>query len=78
MLDASKRLRRRVNGSPYNSFADGTNIFNSPEPKAPGELTGWEASAVRPPLNDFSSENTGPNVTKFHIQSPGTKGTKNS
>ena len=24
------------------------NIFSSPEPKAPGELIGWEASVIRP------------------------------
>ena len=44
-------------------------VFSSPEPKAPGELLVWEASVVRPSTlsNDFSSETTGPNVTKFHM-----------
>ena len=45
--------------------------FSSPEPKAPGQLIGWEASVVlrRPSTlsNDFSSETTGPNVSKFHM-----------
>ena len=53
-------------------------LFSSPEPKAPGELIGWEGSVVRPSTisNDFSSEPTGPILTKFHIQSPGILGTK--
>ena len=47
-------------------------LFSSPEPKAPGELIGWEGSVVRrrrPSTisNDFSSETTGPIVTKFHM-----------
>ena len=47
-------------------------VFSSPEPKAPEELIGWEGSVVRrrrPSLisNDFSSETTGPIVTKFHM-----------
>ena len=45
-------------------------VFSSPEPKAPGELLVWEASVVRRPStlsNDFSSETTGPNVTKFNM-----------
>ena len=47
-------------------------IFSSPEPKAPGELIGWIGSVIRrrrPSTisNDFSSETTGPIVTKFHI-----------
>ena len=54
-------------------------FFSSPEPKAPGELIGWEGSVVRRPSyvicrrcsstisNDFSSETTGPIVTKFHM-----------
>ena len=47
-------------------------FFSSPEPKAPGELIGWEGSVVRrrrPSTisNDFSSETTGPIVTKFHM-----------
>ena len=53
-------------------------IFSSPEPKAPGELIGWEGSVVRPSTisNDFSSETTGPIATKFHIQPPGPLGKK--
>ena len=59
-------------------------IFSSPEPKAPGELIGWEGSVVRRPSvvrpstisNDFSSETTGPIATKFHIQSQGPLGKK--
>ena len=64
-------------------------IFSSPEPKAPGELIGWEGSVVRRPSvrpsvvrrpstisNDFSSETTGPIATKFHIQPPGPLGKK--
>ena len=57
-------------------------IISSPEPKAPGELTGWEGSVVRPSVcpstisNDFSSETTGPIATKFHIQPPGLLGKK--
>ena len=54
--------------------ADGgcLDILSSPEPKAPGELIGWEGSVVRgrrPSTisNDFSSETTGPVVTKFHM-----------
>ena len=64
--------------------------FSSPEPKAPGELIGWEGSVVRRPSvrpssvvrrpstisNDFSSETTGPIATKFHIQPPGPLGKK--
>ena len=47
-------------------------LFSSPEPKAPGKLIGWEGSVVcrrRPSTisNDFSSETTGPIVTKFHM-----------
>ena len=53
-------------------------IFSSPEPKAPGELIGWEGSVVRRPSvvrpstisNDFSSVTTGPIATKFYIQPP--------
>ena len=66
-------------------------IFSSPEPKAPGELIGWEGSVVRRPSvvrrssvsrpstisNDFSSETTGPIATKLHIQPPGPLGKKN-
>ena len=59
-------------------------VFSSPEPKAPGELIGWEGSVVRPSVrrpstisNDFSSETTGPIATKFHIQPPGPLGKKN-
>ena len=63
-------------------------FFSSPEPKAPGELIGWEGSvvrlSVRPSVrrpstisNDFSSETTGPIATKFHIQPPGPLGKKN-
>ena len=59
-------------------------FFSSPEPKAPGELIGWEGSVVRPSSirpstisNDFSSETTGPISTKFHIQPPGPLGKKN-
>ena len=49
-----------------------SNVFSSPEPKAQGELIGWEGSVVRrrrPSTisNDFSSETTGPIVTKFHM-----------
>ena len=58
--------------------------FSSPEPKAPGELIGWEGSVARRPSvrrpstisNDFSSETTGPIATKFHIQPPGPLGKK--
>ena len=47
-------------------------LFSSREPKAPGELIGWEGSDVRrrrPSTipNDFSSGTTGPIVTKFHM-----------
>ena len=54
-------------------------IFSSPEPKAPGELIVWAGSVVhrrpssvvvrRPSTisNDFSSETTGPIVTRFHM-----------
>ena len=44
-------------------------FFSSPEPKAPGELIVKTGSVVRPSTisNDFSSETTGPIVTKFHI-----------
>ena len=64
-------------------------FFSSPEPKAPGELIGWEGfvvrlsvrpSVVRPPStisNDFISETTGPIATKFHIQPPRPSGKKN-
>ena len=40
-------------------------FFSSPEPKAPGEVIGWEG-CCRPStlLNNFSSETT---VTKFHV-----------
>ena len=53
-------------------------FFSSPEPKAPGELIGWEGSVVRPSTisNNFSSETTGPIATKFHIQPPGPLGKK--
>ena len=58
-------------------------IFSSPEPKAPGELIGWEGSVVRRPSvrpstisNNFSSETTGPISSKFHIQLPGPLGKK--
>ena len=59
-------------------------FISSPEPKAPGELIGWEGSVVRRPSvvrpstisNDFSSETTGPIATKFHIQPPGSLGKK--
>ena len=59
-------------------------FFSSPEPKAPGELIGWEGFVVRRPSvvrpstisNDFSSETTGPITTKFHIQPPGPLGKK--
>ena len=56
-----------------------SSFFSSPEPKAPGELIGWEGSVVCRPSsvvrrrrpstisNDFSSETTGPIVTKFHM-----------
>ena len=59
-------------------------FFSSPEPKAPGELIGWEGSVVRLSVrpstisnNDFS-ETTGPIATKFHIhvQPPGPLGKK--
>ena len=57
------------------AVSERVHIFSSPEPKAPGELIVWEASVVRPSSvrrpstlsNDFSSETTGPNVTKFHM-----------
>ena len=45
------------------------NYFSSPELKAPGELMVWEASVVRRPpthSDDFFTETTGPNVTKFY------------
>ena len=45
-------------------------FLSSLEPKAPGELIGWGGSVVRRPStisNDFSSETTGPIVTKFHM-----------
>ena len=52
-------------------------LFSSPEPKAPGELIGWEGSVVRLSVrrpstisNDFSSETAGPIATEFHIQPP--------
>ena len=58
-------------------------FFSSPEPKAPGELIGWEGSVVRPSVrrpstisNDFSSETTGPIATKFHKTPPGPLGKK--
>ena len=61
-----------------------SSFFSSPEPKAPGELIGWEGSVVRLSVrrpstisNDFSSETTGPIATKFHIQFPGPLGKKN-
>ena len=43
-------------------------IFSSPEPKAPGGAFSM-GSLCRPSTlsNDFFSETTGPNVTKFHI-----------
>ena len=47
-------------------------LLISSEPKAPGELIGWEGSVVRPSVrrpstisNDFSSETTKPIATKF-------------
>ena len=59
-------------------------FFSSPEPKAPGELIGWEGSVVLLSVhrtstisNDFSSETTGSIATKFHIQPPGPIGKKN-
>ena len=58
------------------------NIFSSPEPKALGELIGWEGSVVRPSVvhpqfqTTSSSETTGPIATKFHIQPPGPLGKK--
>ena len=66
------------------TWSDSIRIFSSPEPKAPGELIGWEGSvvcrqSVRLPStisNDFSSETTGPIATKFHIQPPGPLGKK--
>ena len=46
-------------------------LFSSPELKASGELiVRFYGSSVRSPStlsNDFSSESTGPNVTKFHM-----------
>ena len=56
-------------GTPFPKFCI---FFSSTEPKAPGELIGWEGSVVRrrrPSTisNDFSSETTGPMVTKFHM-----------
>ena len=46
-------------------------LFSSPELKASGELiVRFYGSSVRRPStlsNDFSSETTGPNVTKFHM-----------
>ena len=59
-------------------------LFSSPEPKAPGELIGWEGSVVRRPSvvrpstisNDFSSETTEPIATKFHVQPLGPLGKK--
>ena len=65
-------------------------FISSPEPKAPGELIGWEGSVVRPSSvvrrpsvvrpstisNNFSSETTGSIATKFHIQPPGPLGKK--
>ena len=52
-------------------------VFSSPEPKAPGELIGWEGFVVRPStISNFSSETTGPIATKFHIQPPGPLGKK--
>ena len=67
-----------------------TSVFSSPEPKAPGELIGWEGSVVRRPSgvrrpsvvrpstisNDFFSETTGPIATKFHLQPPEPLGKK--
>ena len=55
----------------FHNFCDDILIFSSPEPKAPGELIGWEGSVVRPSVvrrpstisNDFSSETTGPIAT---------------
>ena len=53
-------------------------LVSSSEPKAPGELIGWEGSVVRPSTisNDFSSETTGPIAIKCHIQPPGPLGKK--
>ena len=50
-------------------FAVTEEVFSSPESKAPGKFIVWEASVRRPSTlsNDFSSETTGPNVTKFHM-----------
>ena len=46
-------------------------IFSSPEPKAPGELIVKAGSVIRRRPStiskDFSSETTGPIVTKFHM-----------
>ena len=54
-------------------------VFSSPEPKAPGELIVYAGSVVRRPStisNDFSSETSGPIVTKFHMQPLGPLGMK--
>ena len=62
-------------------------FFSSPEPKVPGGAYSIgrlrSPSVVRPSVRpstiskDFSSETTGPIVTKFHIQPPGTLEKKN-
>ena len=63
-------------------------IFSSPEPKAPGELIGWEGSVVRHPSSVRPSvrpqfQTTSPLkllgrliATKFHIQLSGPLGKK--
>ena len=63
-------------------YGVGWEIFSSPEPEAPGELIGWEASIVRPSsahtFKRFLSKTTGQNAAKFHTKHPGTGKTKNS
>ena len=61
-------------------------VFSSPEPKAPGELIGWEGSvvrlSVRPSVVRPQFQTTsplkllGPIATKFHTQPPGPLGKK--
>ena len=78
-VDATKRRRIDVISTSCARW-----VFSSPEPKAPGELIGWEGSVVRlssvrrPSTisNDFSSETNKPIATKFHIQPPGPLGKK--
>ena len=64
---------------PWNLACSIWGVFSSPEPKAPGELIGWEGPVVCPSTisNDFSSETIGPIATKFHIQPSGLLGKKN-